>query len=105
MFMSFAMAAAALGFFAVMVWTAGEEPLDIDMVWSMPYPPDDAGGDGDARVGGAGEVAPLDSATVLARGPGEINLGRRAQEQRPVLSGSEQLGVVRRLLRMFVCLR
>jgi purine-cytosine permease-like protein len=32
MFMSFAMAAAALGFFAVMVWTAGEEPLDIDIV-------------------------------------------------------------------------
>jgi hypothetical protein len=54
------MAAAALGLFAVMVWAAGDCPLDMEMVWSMAKPLEDAGGDGDARVGGAGD-APLDS--------------------------------------------
>lgn len=57
--MSLAMAAAALGFLAVMVWTAGLDPLN---VWSIGKPLEEAGGDGEARVGGAGEVAPLDSA-------------------------------------------
>jgi hypothetical protein len=61
MFMSFAMAAAALGFFAVMVWAAWELPLELESVWSMVKPLDEAGGDGDARVGASGD-APLDSA-------------------------------------------
>ena len=57
MFMSLAKAAAALGFFAVTVWGAGECPLAMDMVWSMAKGPlDDVGGDGDARVGGAGDA-------------------------------------------------
>ena len=63
MFMSFAMAAAALGFFAVMVWGAGDCPLDMESVWSKAKPLEEVGGEGDARVGGAGD-APLDSAAA-----------------------------------------
>ncbi len=60
MFMSLAMAAAALGFFAVTVWGSGECPLAIDKAWSIWYSFEDVGIDGDARVGGAGD-APLAS--------------------------------------------